>query len=477
MPFYNHPVTVRLAPTNYSPFSGSVLWDDFTNPLSLVIPHGSTDGVFPDALIRTIPNNLYDIKALCDDPANPDVYFSQQIEINASYSNPKKPLESFRGGAYIDEPRAITTQPVNATVGQKTTFDLSGHAGCFVDYARSKGATAFNLFMHGRCDRESDTDPIFESSTIPAPQGGIDNPEFFDNQDPRVFSYVTFKSSEAAPGGSITSNLFSFRKSLHHGFVKIVREHIAGMSMASGVGGKVYLTSIGSFNWGDIKGLSAGARCTINNWITISGNSVNETAQASTTDGSSPGQITCSRWIGTFEGIFGNNARFSNNSSQSLFRNAVVGPYDHNGLIASADPGYRIGTNIATYAYPISGSPNTTNLSIRPEYDPSYGDKNYLAIGPRSISTPRLSTLNIGTGSYIRISGSASNNGIYQVLSIVEGIPGDDNENIRIGGGPLYEYIELSRAITVEASGTNITIQNVSDLPILHIKYRQPVTP
>ena len=476
MAFYNHPVTVRLAPTNYAPFSGTVRWNDFTNPLSLVIPHGSTDGVFPDALIRTIPNNLYNIKGLCDEPQNPDVYISQQIEIDASYSNPKKPLESFRGGAYIDEARAITTQPVNATVGQKTTFDLSGHAGCFVDYARSKGATAFNLFMHGRCDRESDSNPIFESSTIPAPQGGIDTPEFFDNQDPTVFSYVTFKSSDAAPGGSITSNLISFRKSFHHGFVKITRENIAGMSMASGVGGKVYLTSFGSFNWGDVKGLSAGGRCTINNYNTTQGQSQNETAQANTTDGSSPGTISCSRWIGTFEGIFGTDARFSNSATASLFRNPLVGGYEHNGAIASADPNYRVGTILTSYAYP-SNSSATTNLSIRPEYDASYGDKNYLAIGPRAANTPRLSTLNIVPGSYIRISGSASNSGIYQVLSIVQGIPGDDNENIRFGGGPLYEYIELSRAITVEGSGSSITIQNVSDLPILHIKYRQPVTP
>lgn len=471
----NHPVTVRLAPTNYSPFSGSVHWNDFTNPLSLVIPHGSTDGVFPDALIRTIPNNLYNIKDLCDEPQNPDVYLSQQIEIEASYSNPKKPFDSFRGGAYIDEQRAITTQTVNATVGQKTTFDLSGHAGCFVEYARSKGATAFNLFMHGRCDRNGDFPPsqqLFESSTIAAPQGGIDNPEFFDNQDPRISSYVTFKSSDAAPGGSITSNLISFRKSFDHGFVRITRDNMAGMSMASGVGGKAYLTSFGAFNWGNVQGLSAGGRCTINTYSTTQGE--NETAQANGIGNQVPGSVSCSGWVGTFEGIFGTNARFSNSAAASLFRNRVVNSYEHNGAISSADSTYSVGSEPTRYQL----SP-TSSLSIRPEYAPMYGDKNYLAIGPRVAATPRLSTLNIVPGSYIRISGSASNNGIYQVLSIEQGIPGDTNENTRIGGGPLYEYIELSRAITVEPSSSTkfITIENVSDLPILHIKYRQPVTP
>lgn len=475
MAVFNHPVTVRLAPTNYSPFSGSVSWSDYTDPSFNIVPHGTTDGIFPDSLIRAIPNNLYDIKNLCDDPTNLDVLTSQNIEINASASNPKRPTETFdKGGAYIDDSRAITTQTVNATVGGKSTFDLKGHAGCFVQYARSKGATAFNLFLHGRCDRETDTPPVFfESSTIPAPQGGIDNEGTFDNQDPTVSSYVTFKSSQAPAGPSITSRLLSFRKSLHHGFAKITHDNMAGMSMASGIGGKVYLTSFGSFNWGNVQGLSAGGRCTINTYSTVSGRSVNETAQANGIGNPVPGSVSCSAWVGTFEGIFGNNARFSNSATASLFRNTLIGGYEHNGAISSADSTYTVGTELTRYQLSA-----TSSLSIRPEYAPTYGDKNYLAIGPRIATTPRLSTLNIVPGSYIRISGASNsaNNGIYQVLSIVQGIPGDDNENIRFGNGPLYEYIELSRAITVEGSGSVITIQNVSDLPILHIKYREPVT-
>jgi hypothetical protein len=67
-----------------------------------------------------------------------------------------------------------------------------------------------------------------------------------------------------------------------------------------------------------------------------------------------------------------------------------------------------------------------------------------------------------------------SNNGIYQVLSIADGIDGDIASNTKTDGGTEYQYLELSRAIVAEeqAVGKNIRIENVSHLPILHIKYR-----
>lgn len=467
MPVYNHPITVRLAPTNYSPTSGSVSWNQFTDSLFNTLEHGSVDGIFPRKMIQVIPNNLSDIKNLCDDPTNPDVLGSQTLEINSSLN---------QGGAYIDDPRAVITQTIDATVGARNTFDLKGHAGCFVDYARQNGATAFNLFIHGQCDRDVDPNPRFESSTIFAPQQGIDNAEVFDNQDPTVSSYVTFRSSESAPGASITSNLFSFRKSIHHGIVRLTRNDMAGISMASGAGGKVYITSFGAFNWGNIQGLSAEGQCTINNYNSPSGQSVAETAQANSFS-STPSTISCARWNGIFEGIFGNTARFRNSGASSLFSSTTPPPsgYQHNGKVVASDPNYDT-ANLDPYS--LSSLPASSNLSIRPIYADTYGNKNYLALGPRISTTPRLSSLGVVAGSYIRITGSSSNNGIYQVLSVLDGIPGDTNENIRVGGGPAYEYIELSRAITVEApSGTKfITVQNVSNLPVLHIKYREPIT-
>ena len=471
MPVFNHPITIRLAPANYAPYGNQtpVFWQTFTPQSFKPQFHGVTDGVFPDFLIKVIPNNLYDIKNLCDEPENIDVMGSQDIEIQASCANPKSPANSFnQGGAYIDEARAITTQPVNATNNAKTTFDLKGHAGCFTDYARPNGGTAFNLFIHGRCDRESDPTPrIFESSTIPAPQGGLDRDEVFDNQDSSISSHVTFKSSKVTPGATITSNAISFRKSLHYNFLKLVRDNMAGLSMASRINGKVFVTASSLFDWGNVAGLSAESTCSINQYTTPN----NEQASA---QGGNPSTITCSNWSGVFEGIFGDNARFRNSTPNSLFRNSIT-QYDHTGKINATDPTYADGTS---NPYTLSTASDASNLFIRMNNAISYGNKNYLAIGPRAQATPRFTSFPVG--SYIRITGSSSNDGIYQVLSVLNGIPGDENANIRIPpspGTPLYEYLELSRAIVPEPSANNkpITVQNVSDLPVLHIKYQEPV--
>ena len=88
-------------------------------------------------------------------------------------------------------------------------------------------------------------------------------------------------------------------------------------------------------------------------------------------------------------------------------------------------------------------------------------------------------TNNIGitAGSYIRVSNSPSNNGIYQVLSVIDGIDGDTLSNTATNGSTEYQYLELSRSITAQeqAVGNSIVIENVSHLPILHVKYRQPL--
>jgi hypothetical protein len=470
MAVYNHPITIRLAPTNYAPFGDQtpVFWQTFTPRSFKPEFHGITDGVFPDFLIKVIPNNLYNIKALCDEPTNIDVLSSQDIEIQASCSNSKRPATSFnQGGAYIDDSRALLTQTINATNNAKNIIDLKGHAGCFIDYARPNGGTAFNLFIHGQCNREEDPNPLFESSTIPAPQGGLDQDGVFDNQDSSVSSHVTFKSSDAPITTSITSNLISFRKSLHYNFLKLLRSDMAGMSMASGTNGKAFVTASSSFNWGNVPGLSAESVCSINQYTSPT----NEQASA---QGGNPITITCSTWNGVFEGIFGNNARFRNSTSNSLFR-VLTGTYEHTGKINATDPNYADGTS---NPYTLSTVSEASNLFIRMNNAISYGNKNYLAIGPRSQTAPRFTSFPVG--SYIRITGSSSNDGIYQVLSVLNGIPGDNNANVRVPptpGTPLYEYLELSRAIVPEASASTkpITVQNVSHLPILHIRYQEPV--
>jgi hypothetical protein len=87
-------------------------------------------------------------------------------------------------------------------------------------------------------------------------------------------------------------------------------------------------------------------------------------------------------------------------------------------------------------------------------------------------------SLGIEVGSYIRLSGfdTPSNNGIYQVIARYDGVPGDENnlQTVPSTGAtvPRYQYLELSRDIVGEFNANSpITVRNVSNLPILHIKY------
>ena len=82
--------------------------------------------------------------------------------------------------------------------------------------------------------------------------------------------------------------------------------------------------------------------------------------------------------------------------------------------------------------------------------------------------------IGITAGSYIRIDGSESNDGIYQVLSVMDGIPGDNAYNSLSDGLPLYQYLELSRDIVPESENIkkDVVVTNISSVPILHVKYR-----
>jgi len=78
-------------------------------------------------------------------------------------------------------------------------------------------------------------------------------------------------------------------------------------------------------------------------------------------------------------------------------------------------------------------------------------------------------------GSIIKITG-AGNTGIYRVTNIYRGISGDVLANTNVGTSnppgtltlPLREYLELSGPIVV---GTSPFVENVTDKPVLIIKY------
>ena len=54
-----------------------------------------------------------------------------------------------------------------------------------------------------------------------------------------------------------------------------------------------------------------------------------------------------------------------------------------------------------------------------------------------------------------------------------DGVPDDTNETTANAGLAPFQYLELSRNIVPEDSDAarNITITNISNKPILHIKY------
>jgi hypothetical protein len=161
--------------------------------------------------------------------------------------------------------------------------------------------------------------------------------------------------------------------------------------------------------------------------------------------------------------------------------------YQHNGAVAAFNPEFNFinSTNdyrISAPPQPLPGEdpiPEPT-INLRFLNPVGSGSKNLLgykvpAGGVRLFG----GTNNIGitAGSYIRISGSPNNNGIYQVLSKIDGIDGDTLSNTATNGSTEFQYLELSRSITAQeqAGGNSIMIENVSHLPILHIKYRQQI--
>lgn len=478
---FNHPITIRLAPTNYSggPFgTNAVKWENYSDKFQNIVEHGATDGVYPDELIKVIPNTLYDIKNLCENPLDPDVLDSQIQEINSSLSDRGDPTTFYMGGAFINDSRAITHQVAVPTVGSATVFDVKGHASTFMDYARSKGETAFNLILHGRVNLGGDFPPpesptFYESSIVPAPDnpGKIDNPDQFDNQDTTVSSYITFNSAEQSVTNSLSSFNISFRKSFHHNYFAVNAGQIAGITQTAGGASIIPLSS---FSWTSA-GLSANAVCTFAERTTPQ-----ESVTTNKNVNAVPNQITCSNKSMIFSGLVNGTAVFTNIATPNTLFNA---PFPNQSVTATLNWGGNIPAT-APYTIPIVLTGGVTvQLRIRQQNSISYGNKNYLGIKflaareTRFFGGNKTTTLDIGitANSYIRISGSSipSNNGIYQVISVQNGIPNDTNENTSLGSFAPFQYLELSRSITPEPEGSQITVENISHLPVLHVKYRE----
>jgi hypothetical protein len=459
-PIDNHPITVAL--TTSDVIFGAFDWDFKDN--TTATRHGA-DSFFVTSGITQIPNYLNDIPLFTDpNRNNPGIGPSRSNEQNADNE-----LIGTQGGVYVNGSNMDFT--LDPTVGNRNTLNINTIATKFMQEARVLGGVTMNLILHGK---SVPSEAFAEYKYVAAPSPAF--PEFPESNENiegvhfadfyRKYAYIAFNSREV-PVQSITSNQISFRKSFHHGFAKWSKADLAGLSLSNGATGVSQIQALNSSLWNTPHGLSFGALCTFDALTTP----INETASAINAT-NVPTSISCTNKTLRFVGIQNLTAHFQAVATKafSLFSTLT---FNHNGKIIASDPLF--GFDDPNPVYTLT---NQSSLSIRTQYAHTHGSKNLLGIKFASGAT-RLSdgTSNIGivAGSYIRISGSSvtSNNGIYQVLSIQNGIPNDTNENTSLTDGlSPFSYLELSRAITPTAEGNSILIENVSHLPILHLKYR-----
>ena len=443
-PVDNSRITIRLAPNN---LTNSANW---TSPDGTSNLYGA-DGYYKSSLIAQIPNTLGKIATL-NPAANLEIGASTPVEINGSV-NPN-------GGVFISAAPSFTLDP---NTGVRNTLAISDLVSTYMTGSRGVGGLTLGMIMHGEIDPTGITYGEYKYLNK-TDAVGFDALTFYKES-----AYISFHSNEssATVAPSIANAQFSLRKGFHHGVVKIGPSELTGLSLSNTLNGDVYLTAFTPQAWNAFPDLIAGTTCIFNQYSAPA----NETTTASNSN-QNPANITCNSKTLRFIGIQPDgNALFKNSTATSLFSSATPA-YQHAGKINYGDANYG-----GLYSIP-TGLPGST-LTIRPQYSPSFGSKNLLAFKPAAGATRLFGgTTNIGivAGSYVQISGfpTASNNGIYQVLAIYDGIAGDTNENTsQTGSLPPYQYLQLSRSITPEndLATATITVRNVSSLPVLHIKY------
>jgi hypothetical protein len=476
----NHPITISLTTTDIQKDISWASKDTFYG-----VTHGA-DSFYSANSIVQIPNYLERIKEITDPPPdNPDIGPSRSNE--ASGNSTEVPNQ---GGVYVTGGTIDVT--LNPTIDAINSMDVRNLAIKFQSDVRVSGGKTFAVILHGKTIPSTEFGEykyVAEPEITSEEWGNQGYPSNLNVQDDHFedfykrFSYISFHSKEAGVTNSLTSNQISFRKSPHHTYIDLTRNEMDGLSLSNGATGLSYVdlvTGISSTaaKIGKLQALATGITCNINSY--------GEFTSASKTNsiGTNPQIITCTNNIRKFVGLIENGNKIvlqgmAPSGTNSIF-NFTKPRYDHNGVVASNDINYltNLDPSIPRYIIPDTQS-DPQKMHLRFINPINTGNKNLLAYKV-PIQGTRLfgatTSIGITAGSYVRISGSVSNNGIYQVLSIADGIDGDIASNTKTDGSTEYQYLELSRAIVAEeqAVGKNIRIENVSHLPILHIKYRTP---
>jgi hypothetical protein len=432
------------------------------------VPHAA-DAYFTEPIV--IPNPIVNIDSLFGDLEGVGT-----IRSNESQSTGAKP--DFTGGGVYST--RIEDSLVNTQIGQKNTIDIKPLTADFMTNARSAGGVTMSLILSGK---NENTRQYSEHKYI---QGAVAS-DPFDSEFYKKFAFITFHSKEAqsavAPTNTFTNQL-ALRNSFSYSYISIPLSSVAGIELTSALNGdnKIILQGI---DWSSIQGLSANA---VVNFQGISTPPNQNEILSASVIGNAPGipkSISCSNYSLRYIGFNGTEATFRNihaSGLRSLFSNSSVG-YQHSGNIAFADPNF--GVLDGTTRFQIQSTANVPFLRLRNQNALDFGSKNLLELRVTAPGQIRFfgssgPTLGIVVGSYIELSGCsvASNNGIYQVKAVYDGVPGEQNNSIVISTtaptttAPALQYLELSRSITPEQdTSAQIRVRNVSNLPIVHIQY------
>lgn len=486
----NHPITIRLSITDLTKEMSWSRKDSLDN--SAGTTHGP-DGIYSSSDLIQIPNYLERIEEVTDPNGSPEIGPSVNTEIIGNTFGVGN-----QGGVYVTGGVADFT--LDTTIGKMNSIDITNISTIYLNKARKNNGLTMSLILHGKSVPGTSM-AEFKYIAAPLPELDVNNQEINEGDVDlsgdhyedfyKKFAYIAFNSRESQVTQSITSNQFSFRKSPHHTFVQFNRAEIDGLSLSNVLNGTSIMdmvTPIAASKLAKIQTAAIGCTCTFN-----SNTTANESTSADRINPSSsttiPGIITCKNITMEYLGseANGNQIRFKNKFPVSMFSGRVgTTTYQHNGAVAAFNETFQFFSSVNDYRIPAppaplpgeQGEPEPT-INLRFINPVGSGSKNLL--GYKVANGVRLfggaNNIGITAGSYIRISGSPNNNGIYQVKNMFDGIDGDTASNTVIGGLPEFQYLELSRTITAQeqSNPTSITVENVSHLPILHIKYRQPL--
>lgn len=490
-PISNHPITVRLSTTDITKEMSWSRKDHLDN--SAGTTHGP-DGIYSSSDLIQIPNFLERIEEVTDPNGSPEIGPSVNTEIIGNTF-----AVGNQGGVYVTGGVADFT--LDTTTGKMNSIDITNISTVYLNKARKNNGLTMSLILHGKNVSGTSMAEFkyiaaepqqFDSDGNPIPtEGDIDlfGEPYLDFY--KKFAYIAFNSRESQVTQSITSNQFSFRKSPHHTFVQFNRAEIEGLSLSNALNGTSIMdmvTPIAASKLAKLQTAAIGCTCTFNsNTATNESTSANRINPSSST--TLPSIITCKSVSMEYLGseANGNQIRFKNKSATSMFSGRVGSTtYQHNGAIGAFDDSFQFSFSTNDYRIPappppVPGEPPAPEptINLRFANPAGSGSKNLLAYKVANGIRLFGGTNNIGitAGSYIRISGSPNNNGIYQVKNVFDGIDGDTPSNTAVGGLPEFQYLELSRGITPQeqSNPTTIIVENVSHLPILHIKYKQQV--